>query len=78
MEGKTNESLWTDDEVQLYLRVTLDYKTKYQENVDGETLFFRSRDSDDVIIFTRTRRFYCPDGNDVTRRKRRRHIDERS
>ncbi|XP_063060615.1 uncharacterized protein LOC134453794 [Engraulis encrasicolus] len=37
--AKKNESLvWTDDEVELLLRVTLEYKTtRYQENVDWES-----------------------------------------
>ncbi|XP_060754934.1 uncharacterized protein LOC132866265 [Neoarius graeffei] len=36
--GKTDSLVWTDDEVELLLRVTLKYKTsKYQENVDWET-----------------------------------------
>ncbi|XP_060769457.1 uncharacterized protein LOC132876169 [Neoarius graeffei] len=36
--GKTDSLIWTDDEAELLLRVTLNYKTsKYQKNVDWET-----------------------------------------
>ncbi|KAM4536227.1 uncharacterized protein PAE49_020877 [Odontesthes bonariensis] len=44
--SRKNDSLvWTDDEVELLLRVSLDYKTaRYQENIDWETCQNKYRD----------------------------------
>lgn len=49
--GKKADSLvWTDDEVELLLRVTLDYKVeKYQQNVDWES--YSSKYGDITLAF---------------------------
>ncbi|XP_054626344.1 uncharacterized protein si:ch211-174j14.2 [Dunckerocampus dactyliophorus] len=47
---KPESFVWTDDEVELLLRVTLEYKTqKYQENVDWESC--QSKYSDIMLAF---------------------------